>query len=170
MELILKVNFENTPSEDQKAAISEKIKLFLLEIDPKVSIDISTGEGSWWITATLSWVGAKFLDWFASKGFDIGMNALQKYLPTKDSEKAKDEDIYTEDLSEKPKDYAPLLQEMSKLMKFVDIKDGGEIKIILGAYDNSNNLGRVASLIKKDKDITFSIIQTDSKEDFDSLR
>jgi hypothetical protein len=54
-------------------------------------------------------------------------------------------------------------------MNTVAQEQGGKTKIVLGLYNNSSEIGRVIALTKEDKDVTFSIMQTDSKDDYNSL-
>ena len=58
---------------------------------------------------------------------------------------------------------------MNDLMNTVAQEQGGKTKIVLGLYNNSSEIGRVIALTKEDKDVTFSIMQTDSKDDYNSL-
>ena len=179
MDATLFVFYEISPSDEQKKIVEKEIKSFLKKIDPQATPDITSGDGSWWIVA-MWWAGEKFLDWLAGKVFDVILNESQKRLPHSQNsteEKCKSEPIasdssnklLTTPINDYPLDYSSVCQIMSELMNTIDNGSGCKAKIVLGIYNSSNDVGRVISLTKEEKDVTFSIMQTDSKDDYNTL-
>jgi hypothetical protein len=175
----LLVYFENSPSQEQRQRIKDEVHSFLLTIDPEASPKITTGEGSWWITI-FWWAGEQFLEWLASKGFDTALKEVKKQLShNKESTEKKNQiEALGSNSSSKSTmestnyssfDYSSLYKSMNDLMNTVAQEQGGKTKIVLGLYNNSSEIGRVIALTKEDKDVTFSIMQTDSKDDYNSL-
>lgn len=168
------VFYENSPSDEQKQFIEKEIKAFILKIDPQASPDITWGDGSWWITA-LWWLGEQSLEWFAAKGFDGILDQFKKLITHAGNSNKKNPESddsgksLQKSTSDYSLDYSSLYQSMNELMNTIDSGTGGTTKVVLGVYNNSKDVGRVVSLSKVEQDVTFSIMQTDSKDDYTSL-
>jgi hypothetical protein len=173
----LAVIFENTPSEKNKEIIQNEIEKFILTIDPHTEIKITTGNGSWWISAFF-WVGEQFLGWLSKKGFDSILNESKKkvsqsqkqILINGDQNAAEASTSVTKVSTEESLAYASLFFEnIGEFMNVVDKLGEGKKTITFGFYNNSNDCGHVMKYVKENDDISISIIQTDSKDDYSEI-
>lgn len=174
------VVFENVPSKKNKEIIQSEIEKFFLEIDPHMDLEITTGDGSWWISAFF-WGGQQFLAWLAKKGFDSIFNESKKILPKsykqiligsdqepKNVELASkiDTEVSTKETS--PYDVS-FVENIGGLMNVMDKLGEGKKTIIFCRYNSSNDFGHVMKLTKENDETILSIIQTDSKDDYSKI-
>jgi hypothetical protein len=176
----LLIVFQEVPSDEQKQSVREDVESFLLNIDPQIHPEINTGEGSWWIDAFF-WTSNIFMEWLAEKGLDrifcpskeqtssVKMIGLVEPEVFECSSGKQNIELKSDYQIKKTSSYASLYDEMNEIMSRMDDIKGGNKKIILGIYNSSNDCGRIATLTNRDGDITLSIIQTDSKDDYNKL-
>ena len=79
--------FKEVPSSQNKEEIEEKLTSFLLTSQNNPNINVTCGEGRWWITIVIeriivkagNWVIPEFMSWVANKCFDkVEENIIHK--------------------------------------------------------------------------------------------
>lgn len=165
--------FETEPSTQDKVIVRDEIQRFIKTFAPDIELNEESGEGSWWISIGGALVVAGFWlvlqigSWAVKKGLDY---LAKKSLPAKEdsTSRAPSNDISGGDdmpshSSLKFELLAHYGAQMYELANRIDAT-----RLTFGEWSGAGNRGRLISLDRTEESITLTVIETDSKADFDS--
>jgi hypothetical protein len=174
-ELRLLAKFEAVPPEELNQGIEAEMRSFVTSIVPGAELSATSGYGSWWIVVSGfavvagSWLALQFANWAAKKSFDYLAERFKKssdndpsahpgslvIAKPSEEELASSEQVFNK--------LAILGSKMSNLAERI-----GANQINFGEWSQIAARGRIVSLRRTGNEVTLSVYQTDSREDFDS--
>lgn len=182
VQALVKAYFPISPSDDHKEYIKKKLISLIREADPSVDWELHQKDGSWEISIIV-WCGEKLAEWMFGKSLDGLMSKTKnKILQWREGEPS----LPLEDnllrssgssanLASTPVDSALALSSEEAVYRLChkvntlieELGPSGEkIQLTFASYDNVHG-GRVFTASRDGESKNFSLISTDSKEDFD---
>lgn len=178
--------FSNTPSDEEKRIVEEKLRLLIEESAPDAQVKVLSGDGSWWIVLwsiiepVAEWLLSEFASWSVEKGMDKlieGKPHKSVELPlvsnTKSSGEGSSKDVDTS--GQKLAKNNQITQEQSQsLERLVACKKAlentglGLQTFTVSEWSSERRCGRVIIFNETAEGSECFMHQTDSKEDFDS--
>lgn len=168
-EIRLVACFEKTPTDEDKQHIRTELYDFLRQRIPGIELSETSGAGSWWIAlgglvaAAGVWLLMEVGSWIVQKGLDrIGRRDVPSHdeppSPMPENVSSTDRNAHHDAAL-----FASMGTHMNDLANTLGID-----RIRVGEWSEAVGRGRIITLEKKQDETTLTILQTDSKNDFDA--
>jgi hypothetical protein len=171
-----------TVTTEEKRKIETEMRAFLLDFAPQADLKIVSGSGSWWIMVSgivlgvVGWIALQFASWSAKKGFD---HLAAKATEVKNSENLKEKENTLERQALPVTTEPSIGEQVSREEAFSHLADMGSKlsglaervganQISFGEWSGVAGCGRIVFIRRDGNELTLSVYQTDSREDFDS--
>ena len=179
--------FSNTPSDEEKRIVEEKLRLLIEEAAQDAQVKVLSGDGSWWIVLSsiiVEPVAEWLLSEFASWSFEKGMDKLIEGKPHKSVElplgnntepggedSSKDVDTSEQKLAKTNQISREQSQSLERLLAYKKALENtglGLQTFTVSEWSSERMCGRVIGFNETAQGSECFMHQTDSKEDFDS--
>jgi len=178
--------FSNTPSDEEKRIVEQKLRLLIEEAAPDAQVKVLSGDGSWWIVlwSIIEPVAEWLLSEFASWSFEKGMDKLIEGKPYKSVElplvnntkpggegSSKDVDTSEQKLAKTNQISREQSQSLERLVAYKKALENtglGLQTFTVSEWSGERRCGRVIVFNETAQGSECFMHQTDSKEDFDS--
>lgn len=178
--LRLTLVLESSPSEDCRAEIEAEMRSFLSQFAPHGELVTMSGEGSWWITAQTmayaagGWLALQFASWTAKKGLDALAERLGQKLNQRTSDCTSTPLALEGRAAEASAGYQALVAltdfalRMKEMADRLDSEGLVTTSILFGEWSETVGIGRIVSLRREQSEVSLSLIQIDSSDEFNS--
>lgn len=174
----LLAKFENIPSEKDQHIIEKEMRYFLLSVQPSATLEVASGNGSWWILVwtvvegVAGWAISEFASWSVNKGLDKLADKINKNGQLSTSQEPELPSLSGNSIVEPSTSVTNQAEKQRMLDHLLHLKEITEKlntkELIFSEWSENEQLGRSIIFQNTEEGVRCQMHQTDSKEDFNS--